>query len=67
MLQATITVPFGINCTARSSDYNTHYNACYVIMDIIVWHMLLYMAEVGLDLVVLCDEISQFIHQIPAY
>ena len=36
MLQATITVQFGINCTATSSDYITHYNACYVIMLIIL-------------------------------
>ena len=42
MLQATITVQFGINCTATSSNSGliallrvviiTHYNACYVIM-----------------------------------
>ena len=42
MLQATITVQFGINCTATSSNSGliallrvviiTHYNACYVII-----------------------------------
>ena len=42
MLQATITVRFGINCTATSSNSGliallrvviiTHYNACYVII-----------------------------------
>ena len=41
MLQATITVQFGINCSATSSNLGliallrvviiTHYNACYVI------------------------------------
>ena len=41
MLQATITMQFGINCTATSSNSGliallrvviiTHYNACYVI------------------------------------
>ena len=41
MLQATITVQFGINCTATSSNLGliallrvviiTHYNPCYVI------------------------------------
>ena len=31
MLQATITVQFGINYMAMNSDYNTLY-ACYVII-----------------------------------
>ena len=44
MLQATITVQFGINCTATSSNSGLiallrvviiiHYNACYVIIAI---------------------------------
>ena len=50
MLQATITMQFGINCTATSSNSGLiallrvviiiHYNACYVISDATV--LLLY-------------------------
>ena len=46
MLQATITMQFGINCTATSSNSGliallrvviiTHYNACYVIIQLMV-------------------------------
>ena len=58
MLQATITVQFGINCTATSSNSGliallrvviiTHYNACYVISKLILEGQFLNQARAGL-------------------